>query len=179
MKVRTGFVSNSSTSSFICDICGEVEAGYDLSLSDVDMHQCVNGHAWHDVCAKYKEPDESDIFKCAVGWANNEHNRKWYPDECKVIQGSNSYEEFVQNHEDEFGGSVDDFIGDDVISRHELNSELCPFCRLERVSDNDVNSYARKLVGFETFEDGANRIMQKFASYDEFQKWLFEVKDEN
>jgi len=132
MKVRTGFVSNSSTSSFICDICGEVEAGYDLSLSDVNMHQCVAGHVWHDGCAKYKEPDEEDIFKCAVGWSNNEHNQKWYP------------------------------------------SELCPFCRLERVSNDDVNSYTRKLAGIETFVDGAKLVMEKFASYEEFQKWLVE-----
>ena len=42
MKIRNGFVSNSSTSSFICNICGEVEAGMDLSLSDVEMECCEN-----------------------------------------------------------------------------------------------------------------------------------------
>ena len=52
MKIRNGFVSNSSTSSFICDICGGVEAGMDLSLSDAEMCQCKNSHCFHDVCLK-------------------------------------------------------------------------------------------------------------------------------
>ena len=50
MKIRNGFVSNSSTSSFICDICGCVEAGMDISLNDCEMVQCKNGHAFHKTC---------------------------------------------------------------------------------------------------------------------------------
>ena len=50
MKIRNGFVSNSSTSSFICDICGEVEAGMDISMRDVDMEECENGHVYHTGC---------------------------------------------------------------------------------------------------------------------------------
>ena len=44
MKIRTGFVSNSSTSSFVCDICGREETGMDLSLSDCDMYCCNFDH---------------------------------------------------------------------------------------------------------------------------------------
>lgn len=47
MKVRKGFVSNSSSSSFICNYCGCIEAGYDMSLSDFDMLQCEEGHEFH------------------------------------------------------------------------------------------------------------------------------------
>lgn len=48
MKTRLGFVSNSSSSSFICDITGNVESGMDLTLEDVGMVQCVNGHTFGD-----------------------------------------------------------------------------------------------------------------------------------
>ena len=49
MKIRKGFVSNSSSSSFICDITGSVESGYDASLSDVEMCRCINDHTFlHD-----------------------------------------------------------------------------------------------------------------------------------
>lgn len=44
MKVRSGFVSNSSTSSFICDVCGEVYAERDACISDAEMFECENGH---------------------------------------------------------------------------------------------------------------------------------------
>jgi hypothetical protein len=43
-KVRKGFVSNSSSSSFICEISGQVESGYDASPFDCGMVRCVNDH---------------------------------------------------------------------------------------------------------------------------------------
>lgn len=66
MKVRNGFVSNSSTSSFVCDVCGEVEADRDLCISDAGMVQCKNGHTFHypicdkDVAARVKVPEDID-----------------------------------------------------------------------------------------------------------------------
>lgn len=44
MKIRNGFVSNSSSSSFVCNVCGEHFEGMDLCPSDVDCTYCVNGH---------------------------------------------------------------------------------------------------------------------------------------
>lgn len=43
-KIRKGFVSNSSSSSFICDISGEEFQGMDLCLSDIDMYCCKEEH---------------------------------------------------------------------------------------------------------------------------------------
>ena len=44
MKVRTGFVSNSSSSSFICSVCGHTESGWDMSIDEANMCECVNNH---------------------------------------------------------------------------------------------------------------------------------------
>ena len=45
MKVRTCFVSNSSSSSCVCDLCGRTETGWDLYAGpDSDMFECINGH---------------------------------------------------------------------------------------------------------------------------------------
>lgn len=44
MKYRTTFVTNSSSSSYICDICSECDCGRDLSIRDTNMIQCKNGH---------------------------------------------------------------------------------------------------------------------------------------
>ncbi len=43
MKIRSGFVSNSSSSSFTCDICGENFSGYDMCLSDCEMVESQYG----------------------------------------------------------------------------------------------------------------------------------------
>lgn len=50
MKLRNGFVSNSSSSSFICEVCGIVESGWDSGLVDFEMCECQNGHT---VCQKH------------------------------------------------------------------------------------------------------------------------------
>ena len=44
MKIRKGFVSNSSSQSFVCDVCGYETSGWDLSLSEAEMVECENGH---------------------------------------------------------------------------------------------------------------------------------------
>lgn len=46
MKIRMGFVSNSSSSSFTCDVCGHSESGWDYGLEDVGMCRCVNDHTF-------------------------------------------------------------------------------------------------------------------------------------
>jgi hypothetical protein len=48
MKLRIGFVSNSSSTSYICDICGETYTGYDSGLEDGEMFMCTNGHTLCD-----------------------------------------------------------------------------------------------------------------------------------
>lgn len=57
MKIRRYFVSNSSTSSFICEICGNHAEGMDLCLSDCDMFECENGHT---MCTEHA-PDIENI----------------------------------------------------------------------------------------------------------------------
>ena len=57
MKIRNGFVSNSSSSSFICQVSGGIESGMDMSLSDFDMSQCSNGHEFYN---QYRIETESN-----------------------------------------------------------------------------------------------------------------------
>lgn len=56
MKRRMGFVSNSSSSSFVCDITGETESGWDASLRDCGMAECVAGHVF--ITADYPEVEK-------------------------------------------------------------------------------------------------------------------------
>lgn len=53
MKTRQGFVSNSSSSSFVCRVCGNSEAYYD-GLSEIDACRCQNDHT---ICNSHRLPD--------------------------------------------------------------------------------------------------------------------------
>lgn len=55
MKRRYGFVSNSSSSSFLCSACGEIESGFDMGLSECEMFECEHGHYIHELCANLDE----------------------------------------------------------------------------------------------------------------------------
>jgi len=46
MKVRRGFISNSSSSSFICDFCSQDVSGWDMNLEEAGMYQCKHGHTF-------------------------------------------------------------------------------------------------------------------------------------
>lgn len=59
MKIRYGFVSNSSSSSFICDVCGEEQSGMDMSISEAEMVQCSHGHT---ICYSHIKKDY-DVVK--------------------------------------------------------------------------------------------------------------------
>lgn len=80
MKIRTGFVSNSSSSSFICDITGEIAEGYDAGLTDVEMVMCEHGHTFHyDGFPEVEEWVSSDD--------NNEGNYEMPATICPICNG--------------------------------------------------------------------------------------------
>jgi hypothetical protein len=57
MKTRMCFVANSSSSSFVCAICGESYEGWDISPSDCECSTCVNGHI---ICNEHKISDDEE-----------------------------------------------------------------------------------------------------------------------
>jgi hypothetical protein len=72
MKIRNGFVSNSSSSSFICEISGDIESGYDMSIDEAGMYECENGHIFNEDYAldnldkyienEYEKDDDFDEY---------------------------------------------------------------------------------------------------------------------
>ena len=54
MKFRKSFVTNSSSSSYICEYCGKEASGWDMCLSEAEMIECVNGHTVCEECIDSK-----------------------------------------------------------------------------------------------------------------------------
>jgi hypothetical protein len=70
MKTRLGFVSNSSSSSFVCQVCGRTESGWDAFPNDLGFVQCENGHLFCDNEVLDYEEDESHC-QCGGECCNN------------------------------------------------------------------------------------------------------------
>lgn len=77
MKVRTGFVSNSSSSSFICDLTGNTEGGWDASLSDFEMVECAKGHVF-----------QYDGFPEVIEWVEDNEHYDMPVELCPICNGS-------------------------------------------------------------------------------------------
>ena len=60
MKIRQGFVSNSSSSSFVCQVCGEEASGWDIGLEEACMYECEYGHTF---CEDHLTKDVADVTK--------------------------------------------------------------------------------------------------------------------
>ena len=71
-KIRLGFVSNSSSSSFICCLSGEEMSGRDISLSDCGMTQCSNGHViMEEYKLESKDPSIKELKTWLKDWIEN------------------------------------------------------------------------------------------------------------
>ena len=158
MKIRKGFVSNSSSSSFVCSICGEIESGMDACLSDFDMIQCVNGHEFHTSCSKI-EIDEDSIDKKQY-LIDGIKNSKWISDKESSIKEVEEYDE------DELENAFHDEIMDSGYPE-----EFCPICSMQEIDGDDMTKYLLKRAGL-TKETVLEEVKSKFSSYAEFSKSL-------
>lgn len=171
MKVRKGFVSNSSSSSFICEVCGNVEGGYDCSLADIEYVQCENGHI---MCASHAVFTEEMVDKCVN--ANYDTMAKVYLDldnEAENADGKKILKEDLttivsQKYLTARSDTFSDFGYDDGIPK-----EFCPICNLHSIDDSSLLSYVLIKHG-STREFVANKIRKLFTSRAEFDAAIAE-----
>ena len=57
MKYRSGFVSNSSSTSFVCEICGEIHEEEHNFIDNIGVVRCKNGH---DFCIDHLTKEERE-----------------------------------------------------------------------------------------------------------------------
>lgn len=137
MKIRSGFVSNSSSSSFICDVCGRDEAGFDCSLSDFDMCSCENDHIF---CIEHAiNTDSKDYEK--------------YFEENEMPYDFNSY--IDRTHGCDILKKYCPICNFEIVSRDDANSYMMKKLNFESI--NDVIAEIKE--NFESYD--------KFRSYIE------------
>lgn len=134
VKIRKSFVSNSSSSSFICDVCGETFSGMDLSYGDVDCHTCVSGHIFCDEHMVGEVEDyitRGDVIEYLTDWKDD------VVEEIKTMS-SEEYEEWVEEYKDEY---LYDLFND------ELPEVCCPICSFKIITKDMLVDYITRETG--------------------------------
>ena len=195
MKFRADFVTNSSSSSFVCEICGRSESGFDMCLSDCEMMECVNGHIF--CCDEaFEKPSKMDMIKMILEneWNKNRWDytirdyREYSEEELIAMDDWSLFESFYTD-----GGY------------YAIPECMCPICQFIEYSEYDLSAYLQKEYGVSRDEvfaevksfnkrrkklyeneyityvckrfdlDPAKIVdgwKEKFGSYSEFKKWL-------
>ena len=194
MKIRSDFVTNSSSSSFVCEICGRTESGWDLPLSDADMMKCVNDHVF--CCHEALEfPSKEEMIKMIL---ENKWNKHW----------DNHIDDYRDYTEEELVAMDEDTLFNDFCSEsgyYSVPECVCPICRFIEYSDYDLSKYLLKSYGVsrdevfadvkkfnkrrkklydseyvtyvcKKFDSNPTEIVAnwktEFGTYSDFQKWL-------
>ena len=128
MKFRKDFVTNSSSSSYICEICGRVESGWDMCCSDAGMCECINGHVF---CRdeSLQLPSKEEMIKMVL---ENEWARKKTSEaELLEMEETEIYEEWLT---EDYG-------------YYDVPECVCPICQFMEYSEYDLSAYLLKEYG--------------------------------
>lgn len=159
MKYRKDFVTNSSSSSFVCEICGRTESGYDLGLSESEMVECVNGHIF---CRDemLSVPDRDTLMRYIIenGFNNDlwDENIRGYRDYA-IEELSNYDEEELFNKFCSGGGYYD------------VPECVCPICQFIEYSEEDLGLYLEKEYGVSRDE-----VFEKVKQLNKRRRKLYE-----
>lgn len=155
MKARIGFVSNSSTSSFVCDVCGRQESGFDCSAYQFEMTNCVNGHTVCDeeLLEDWKRNPDEDEYEC--------------PEECCPVC------KFAVFGEYDLARFLEVKHG---VSRDEVFAEVKKANkRRKKLYDTEYNTYVCTKFGIDR---GVllQEVKSTFATYHDFYKYTRGIK---
>jgi hypothetical protein len=127
MKIRTGFVSNSSSSSFVCQVCGETYSGWDATLTDAEMESCDKGHLY---CASHRKKDLliEEFVIYLKERASNEKLSEYTKKEAKE-----TLEEIEKSNEETQKDIMNDWIHD-----NSTPYVFCPLCNCEEINEEEA-----------------------------------------
>ncbi len=176
MKIRKGFVSNSSSTNFTCEICGEDISGMDLGLEDAEMYQCENGHR---ICQSHIKNYENwnlnvsfIIMKQYVLNELEKNNLKNKISEAEKLKKKITEAEDETELEEICNNSEDITCYDDVCyeMREDLPAEFCSICNFKKPDVPLIYQYFLKESNL-TEKQFLGQIKEKFDSFKAFYEY--------
>jgi hypothetical protein len=162
LKIRKGFVSNSSSTSWTCDICGGSWAGSDgMSDGDAGFWRCANQHL---VCESHKLPGREEweltatekyelLLKCLT-W-------EYVQEKLQAVEDPETWEELDDYWEDyryEVGGGT----------------ERCPICQMQEVAYDEALKYLLWKKGMKDKKELLKELLEVFGTHDKMKEKLNE-----
>lgn len=164
-KYRLSFVTNSSSSSFLCEICGHMESGYDMGASELGFAQCCNGHTFcedHRLSPEITKEQLMEELKDKVKYYQQYSDDKWYKDQ-------------IEEHEQRLSlvpEMNEDKVTEEYLALFDgLPKEFCPICMLDEVRKEDILMYIEKKTDVKTSQVKLE-IRQKFKDLSELRQYL-------
>lgn len=158
MKTRNGFVSNSSSSSFTCDICGESFSGMDMGLSDFELIRCENQHT---ICESHARAEEPTVEMKREYLIKRLKNYTWK----KPEELAKDREEILAMTENRVEARYNDYSYE---GGHQCR---CPICNFEKLDVSEGLRFLLKKSGM-TSEQLAQQMGQEFKTYDMFLDYI-------
>ena len=182
MKIRQGFVSNSSSCSFTCVVCNHNECGSDsIGPEEYGFSICSNGHTICYDCLvepRPKEPDVNDINidntthtetaltpagEAWIAWADETEEGSYVPERCCpvcsmiVLDEKDLHKYFKKLY------NVEENVVFAEIKKYNN--------RRKKLYDSEYNLYVMKKEKI-TDEEIVKIIKEKFSTYADFKQYL-------
>lgn len=156
MKIRTGFVSNSSSSSYVCDVSGEAFEVYDGCFWDAGLAQCTKGHIFRkEFLVEWERPYPSPEEMLQILDEKIDSKR-----ECANLRSLT-----IDQLKERF------LVETEGYPTNQCHVNECPVCTMTYIKSTELVDYLLKQTK-QTREEILMSIRRRFSDYNAFKRFI-------
>ena len=164
MKIRRGFVSNSSSSSFVCAVSGTALAGYDGEYEE----PVCSAECGHEFLEEYLLPPTEKTRDLSIEGKRKDLLKLFFHDKTKTKLIKKAVPDLI----DELFDDNEEEISELYQDSGEVSKSRCPLCQFTKINNNDLAAYLLTKSG-KTEKSLLIDIKKEFGDYKSFQKYIY------